>query len=193
MHPILDPDGYKEREAAKKEAAQKKKEGTAAVARKGTKKTVPATKGTKKAVAAKGSEKKAAPVRTTRAASKNIVVQDPEVAQLVEDDSGNIVEVPRAIVTPYKAFDLVPLVRTAFMKNPNTSNSDMMTVLEPYGKPGVFTGALLQNTRQQARMELFGTEEGNVKYVRALKSELVKRGHVVMINTVYRNQVLQSM
>ena len=69
----------------------------------------------------------------------------------------------------------------------------MMTILEPYGKPGVFTNALLQNACQLARMELFGTKEGNVKYVRALKIELEKHGHVVMINTVYRNQVLQSM
>ena len=32
-----------------------------------------------------------------------------------------------------------------------------------------------------------------MKYVRALNYELVKRGHVVMMDTVYRNQVLQSM
>jgi hypothetical protein len=158
---------------------------------KGTKKAALATTGMKKELVAskgkKGTEEKAAPLRT-RAASKKIVIQDPAVVQFEEDDSGNIVEVPRSFVTPYKAFDLVPLLRTAFIKNPNLSNSGMMTILEPYGKPGVFTNALLQNARQLARMELFGTKEGNVKYVRALKIELEKRGHVVMILNCFSNE-----
>jgi hypothetical protein len=37
--------------------------------------------------------------------------------------------------------------------------------------------------------ELFGIKEGNVKYVCALKNELEQRGHIVMMDTVYRKQV----
>ncbi len=61
------------------------------------------------------------------------------------------------------------------------------------GTPFQHTGALLQNTSQLAQMDLFGTEESNVKLVLVLKIDLEQHGHVVMINTVYQNQVLQLM
>ncbi len=88
---------------------------------------------------------------------------------------------PRGRITPYKAKDLVPLVRRAVSTNPSLSNKDMTSVLAPYGKSGkyvsVFTDSLLQNTRKLARIELFGDPKTNATYAPALESELKKHGH----------------
>jgi hypothetical protein len=99
----------------------------------------------------------------------------------------------RAFVTPYKAKDLVPLLKKSFLDNPNTSNVVMKNVLEPYGKQGVFTDNLLQGARKAVRKELYGTDEDNVQYTKALKLMLEDKGHKVMVDTTTRKEVLQSM
>lgn len=102
----------------------------------------------------------------------------------------------RAKMTPYKAKDLVPIVRRAIAKNPCLSNKDMASLLEPYGKSNanwtVFTDSLLQNTRALAREEVFGDPATNATYAMALKCELEKRGHYVHVGTVNRQVTLQK-
>ncbi len=91
----------------------------------------------------------------------------------------------RGRCTPYKAKDLVPLVRAAVSKNPSLLNKDMESLLAPYGKTGatvsVFTDSLLQNTRKEARTDVFGSPETNATYAMALKVELQKKGHGVHV------------
>jgi hypothetical protein len=69
----------------------------------------------------------------------------------------------RGRCTPYKAKDLVPLVRAAVSKNPLLSNKDMESLLVPYGKTGatvsVFTDSLLQNTRKRSALRLLGKSD----------------------------------
>jgi len=99
-------------------------------------------------------------------------------------------------MTPYKAKDLVPIVRLVIAKNPCLSNKDMASILEPYGKSNpnwtVFTDSLLQNTRTAAREEVFGKPEINATYAMALKCELEKRGHYVHVGTVNRQLTLMN-
>ncbi len=70
---------------------------------------------------------------------------------------------PRGRFTPYKAKDLVPLVRAAVSKNPLLSNKDMESLLVPYGKTGatvsVCTDSLLQNTRKRSALRLLGKSD----------------------------------
>ena len=120
--------------------------------------------------------------KTTSAAAK-------EVVGAGEQDSKK----KRAFVTPYKAKDLVPLLKKSFLDNPNTSNVVMKNVLEPFGKQCVFTDNLLQGARKVVRKELFGTDEDNVQYSMALKRMLEDKGHKVMVDTTTRKEVLQSM
>ena len=103
----------------------------------------------------------------------------------------------RGRFTPYKAKDLVPLVRAAVSKNPSLSNKDMESLLAPYGKTGatvsVFTDSLLQNTRKEARQDVFGKPETNATYAMALKVELEKKGHGVHVGVWDMKETLQNM
>jgi len=106
----------------------------------------------------------------------------------------------RGKITPYKAKDLVPIVRNAIAKNPSLSNNDMESMLAPYGKivksdkkkTTVFTDSLLQNTWSEARKEVFGDAKSNATYATALKAELEKRGHHVHLSLVNRNHTLKN-
>jgi hypothetical protein len=100
----------------------------------------------------------------------------------------------RGKVTPYKAKDLVSLVRSAITKNPSLSNKDMVSVLSPYGKTGsnIFTNSLLQNTCMLPRKEIFGDPATNATYALALKCELEKHDHLVHISMLDRKQTLKT-
>jgi MULE transposase domain len=102
----------------------------------------------------------------------------------------------RGKITPFKAKDLVPLVRSAMAKNPSMSNKAMESILSPYGKTGknssVFTNSLLQNTRTETRKELFGDPETNATYATGLKIELEKHGHYVHVQLANRKETLKN-
>ena len=102
----------------------------------------------------------------------------------------------RAKITPYKALDLVPIVRSAIAANPSLSNTDMQKILAPYGKTGkditVFTDNLLQNTRKMARNDVFGDALTNATYAIALKCEMEKRGHSAHVGLSDRSETLKN-
>jgi hypothetical protein len=92
--------------------------------------------------------------------------------------------------TPLRSAILVPIVRDAVAQRPNLSNKDMMQLLKLYVKPLFLTRALLQNTRTNARFEIFGNPEDNVKCVHLLKETLSQLGHQVEILTSPPGDVL---
>ena len=92
--------------------------------------------------------------------------------------------------TPIRSVILIPIVRDAVAQRPNLSNKDMMQLLKLYVKPLFLTRALLQNTRAQARFEIFGNPNDNVKCVHLLKETLSKLGHQVQLLTSPPRDVL---
>ena len=111
-----------------------------------------------------------------------------------EEEKGNAKGMRK--VTPYKAKDLVPLVRRSIATNPTLSNKSMKDLLKPYGKVGenysVFTESLLQNTRTLAKEEIFGDPKTNATYVFALKCEMEKNGHKVSLKMCDRKTTLEN-
>jgi hypothetical protein len=99
----------------------------------------------------------------------------------------------RKVATPYKYYDLVPLLISKFKSDPNASNDDMKEVLKPYGNIGVFTESLLQNTRKAVRKELYGTASDNVQYAYHLKYEMERRGHPIRIHVANRKETKRAM
>ena len=99
-------------------------------------------------------------------------------------------------MTPFKAKDLVPIVRSAIATNPSSSNTVLEKILSPYGKTGegvtVFTESLLQNTRKLARLQVFGDPATNATYALALKCELEKRHHDVHVALTDRSTTLKN-
>ena len=77
--------------------------------------------------------------KMTSTAAKEVVV----VVVGGEEDSEKK-KTLRAFVTPYKANDLVPLLKKAFLDNPDASYVVMKNVLEPYRKQSVFTENLIR-------------------------------------------------
>lgn len=112
------------------------------------------------------------------------------------DDEIKKTRKPRGKITPYKAKDLVPIVRSGIASNPSLSNKTMEKLLAPYGKTGkdvtVFTDNLLQNTRKLARQEVFGDPATNATYAIALKCDLEKRGHDVYLGLLDRSATLKK-
>ena len=92
--------------------------------------------------------------------------------------------------TPIRSVILIPIVRDAVAQRPNLSNKDMMQLLKLYVKPLFLTRALLQNTRAQARFEIFGNPNDNVKCVQLLQETLSKLGHQVQLLTSPPGDVL---
>jgi len=92
--------------------------------------------------------------------------------------------------TPIRSVILIPIVRDAVAQRPNLSNKDTMQLLKLYVKPLFLTRALLQNTRAQARFEIFGNPNDNVKCVHLLKETLSKLGHQVQLLTSPPRDVL---
>jgi hypothetical protein len=79
----------------------------------------------------------AAKGKMTSAAAKEVVVVGGE-----KDSEKK--KTLRAFVTPYRANDLVPLLKKAFLDNPNVFNVVMKNVFEPYRKQSVFTENLMR-------------------------------------------------
>ncbi len=80
----------------------------------------------------------AAKGKTTSTAAKE------EVVVVGGEEDSKKKKTLRAFVTPYKANDLVPLLKKAFLDNPNASNVVMKNDLEPYRKQSVFTENLIR-------------------------------------------------
>jgi hypothetical protein len=55
--------------------------------------------------------------------------------------------------------------------------------LSLYGKEYALTDLILQEERTNAKAQLFGVAEDNVKFAEGMKSELEKEGHVVELCT----------
>ncbi len=98
----------------------------------------------------------------------------------------------RKVATPYKYYDLVPLLISKFKSDPNASNDDMKEVLKPYGNIGIFTDSLLQHTRKAVREELYGTATDNVQYAYHLKYEMERRGHPIRIHVANRKETKRA-
>jgi hypothetical protein len=61
-----------------------------------------------------------------------------------------------------------------------------------YGKEHALTDSILQEARTEAKAQLFGVAEDNVKFAEGMKSELEKEGHVVELVYTNRKDTLKN-
>jgi hypothetical protein len=59
-------------------------------------------------------------------------------------------------------------------------------------KEHLLTDSILQEARTEAKAQLFGITEENVKYAEGMKSELEKDGHVVELMYTTRKEILHN-
>jgi len=78
------------------------------------------------------------------------------------------------------------------MESPAISNKNLQVVLSLYGKEHVLTNSILQEARTEAKAQLVGVPEDNVKFAEGMKSELEKEGHVVELVFMNRKDTLKN-
>jgi len=61
-----------------------------------------------------------------------------------------------------------------------------------YGNEHALTDSILQKVRTNAKAQLFGAAEENVKLAEGMKSELEKEGHVVELVYTSRKETLKN-
>ena len=81
--------------------------------------------------------------------------------------------------TPFKAVMIVPLIIRIVAENPGVTNKTLRGLLNSYGREYALMELVLNKARSSARMELFRTQELNVKYANNIQEELRKCGHIL--------------
>ena len=105
------------------------------------------------------------------------------VANLLECDEfggeygGSVVDanaVPEKLTSPFRTKWIVPLILPIIFDTPAISNKNLRQALLAYGKEHSLTNSILQEERTDAKAQLFGIAEENVKYAEGMKLELLE-------------------
>ena len=64
--------------------------------------------------------------------------------------------------------------------------------MSAYGKEHSLADSILQEARTEAKAQLFGIAEENVKYAEGMKSELEKDGHIVELMYTTRKETISN-
>ena len=94
--------------------------------------------------------------------------------------------------SPFRTRWIVPLILPIILESPAISNKNLRAALSLYGKEHALTDSILQEARTNAKAQLFGVAEENVKLAEGMKSELEKEGHVVELVFTSRKETLRN-
>jgi hypothetical protein len=87
---------------------------------------------------------------------------------------------------------IVPVILGLISDSPGCTNKTLRGYLKAYGKEYALTESILQEAWTAAWTLLFGTAKINVTYVKTVKNELVKRGHIVRVRYTGRRETLKN-
>ena len=82
--------------------------------------------------------------------------------------------VPEKFTSPFRTKWIAPLILPIIVDTPTISDKNLRQALSTYGKEHSLTDSILQEARTEAKAQLFGIAEENVKYAEGMKSELEK-------------------
>jgi len=68
------------------------------------------------------------------------------------------------ITSPFRTKWIVPLILPIILETPSISNKNLRQALSAYGKEHLLTDSILQEARTEAKAQLFGVAEENVRY-----------------------------
>ncbi len=100
--------------------------------------------------------------------------------------------IPEKLTLPFQTKWIVPLILSIIVDSPVISNKNLRYALLVYGKEHSLTNSILQETRSDAKAQLFGITAENVKYAEGMKSELEKDGHIVKLMYTSRKATLRN-
>ena len=99
---------------------------------------------------------------------------------------------PEKITSPFRTKWITQLILPIILGTPSISNKNLRQTLSAYGKDHSLTDSILQEARTEAKAQLFGVAEENVRYAEGMKSELEKDGHVVELMYTSRKDTLRN-
>ncbi len=99
---------------------------------------------------------------------------------------------PEKLTLPFWTKWIVPLILPIIVVTPAISNKNLRQALSAYGKEHSLTNSILQEARTEAKAQLFGVAEENVKYAEGMKLELEKHGHVFELMYTSRKETLRN-
>jgi hypothetical protein len=99
---------------------------------------------------------------------------------------------PGKLTSPFRTKWIVPLILPIIVDTPAILNKNLRQALSAYGKEHLLTDSILQEARTEAKAQLFGIAEENVKYAEGMKLELEKHGHVVELMYTSRKETLRN-
>jgi hypothetical protein len=86
----------------------------------------------------------------------------------------------------------MPLILPVIVDTPAISNKNLRQYLSGYGKDHALTDSILQEARTEAKAQLFGNSEENVKYTDSMKTYLERNGHVVELRYTSRKETIRN-
>jgi hypothetical protein len=95
------------------------------------------------------------------------------------------------LTSPFRTKWIVPLILPIILESPAISNMNLRVALSLYGKEHALTDLILQEARSNAKAQLFGVAEDNVKFAEGMKSELEKERRIVELVYTSRKDTLK--
>ena len=93
---------------------------------------------------------------------------------------------------PIGAKSLVPIIKDAVSDNPGVTYQSIREIMKPYAKEYTLTDSVVQDARDRAKLELFGSAEENVRYARGVMDHVRQLGHEVEMIFQDRQKTLQA-
>jgi hypothetical protein len=74
---------------------------------------------------------------------------------------------------------IVPIISEAVGNKPGVSYQSLQEIIKPYALDKFITDNILQAAKELAKVELFGTDDDNVRYAKGVAAQLQELGHSV--------------
>ncbi len=81
--------------------------------------------------------------------------------------------------TPIGAKFVVPIIKDAVADNPGIPYQSIQEIIKPYAKEYTLIDSIVQDARDRAKLQLFGSAEENVQYVGGVLDHVRRLGHKV--------------
>jgi hypothetical protein len=91
------------------------------------------------------------------------------------------------IQSAFSAKIIVSIISEAVGNKPGVSYQSLWEIIKPYAKDKNITDNILQAAKELAKIELFGTDDDNVRYAKGVAAQLQVLGHSVEL--LYSTQV----
>jgi hypothetical protein len=93
---------------------------------------------------------------------------------------------------PIGAKFVVAIIKDAVADNPGITYQSIREIMKPYAKEYTLTDSIVQDARDRAKLQLFGSAVENMQYVRGALDHVRQLGHEVEMIFQYQQKTIQA-